>query len=891
MKYFLCLALITFSIFLAGENVASVGNYLISSNELAEEMKNLSDNENLTYSRVRQMALDNLIEKYILMNYADENGISVDDAESQAFFVRELGDLPRFQTNGVFDSFKYQEFIRTPNGKSIIKEMKKEILVQKTRTLIENSFNASDNNLLRQFFLENTEIDLGYAIVNVEDANIPSSISLAETERLYHKNKKHFNKEKKVKLEFLLVFKDNFKAAVVHRVNDRLENAVEIDSTLTHLDLQKMHKVFEAEETSKLALQKATQLKDILSSGNKVFHPVLESGYLGINDSMGEIPNSLIKLAFQNRRRGYSEPIDLGEAFLVYKILDFKKFEVMDETISANEFWQQHLKSEMEFSSDYREYFDNHIDKFNINVAIVDMVDISKPPLFSSLSKEAFVENIRKQIQENIEDHNGVRKIIEQSGLEIDSKILYLETFKNETVVENVIANMINKNSTYGFLPTSKGLVFFQVISYFPDYLPQYKNIKDQMPLLVELAHTDTTDFRKYFESHKKDFMSPDSLRLGGVVFKTQVIADSLILEITEDELELIYRQNIDTYFHKRSVEFDFIFVPDELTARSVEKQAKAGVSFPILKFAFSQKYSLPARELIEFDDLPRVIRETLSRMLDNTFYQPIEYDNGWLILYKIKEYEAGIAPFDAMKKKLEKQLIWNEAERIANQKAQTIFDSTNYFSHLTKYFGPEQIFETNYQDADKSFKFIDSIKEYKKDLMRIWRNEKFSSIIPTKEGFAVIFVLRKHSAEKMSFEEALPQIESIFAAKNRYDKARDFVTTLRSSIINDANPDSLLLFFGGWLQAENLTLASNIPRVDFSKDIMDDILNREQGYCSPVIPISDKEMMFYFVERLKRPTNNEYYSQKDTYSQRFISSEYENWLRQYKAKVNVIIK
>lgn len=891
MKYLLCFVLLIFGFSLFGDIVASVGDYMISSNELAEEMKNLPDNEYLTYSQVRQIALDNLIEKYILMNYATGNGITVDVAEIQAFFVRELGDFPRFQTDGVFDSFKYQKFIRTPNGKNIIDEMEKEILVKKTRTLIENSFDASDNNLLHQFFLENTEIDLGYTIVNVEDANIPYNVSLQEAEEIYFKNKNKFNKEEKVKLKFFIVSNADFKEAVVNRVKERLENAVRVDSTLTHLNLQKMHPVFEAEETTKLALQKAKQLREILAKGDKVFHPILESNYLGINDSLGKIPNSIIKKAFESKKGIWSDPIDIGNVYLVFKVEDFKKFDVLNETISANEFWRSHLKSEMEFSNDYLDYFTNHIDKFNVNVAIVDMVDISKPPLFSSLSKQAFVENIRRDIQENIDDHSRVREIIKESGLEIESKILYLETFQNESIVENVIANMINKNSTHGFLPTTKGLVFFQVISYFPDYIPYYEKIKNQMPLLVELAQTDTTDFRKYFESHNKDFMSPDSLRLGGVIFKTQKYADSLVLEISDKELEEIYRQNIDNYYRKRSVELDFIYVQDEETARIVEQQAKAGISFPMLKFCFSKNYPLPTRELTEYDVLPRVIRESLSRILNNTFYQPIEYDNGWFILFKIKEYEAGIAPFTAMKNKLKDDLIWKEAKELAYQNAKTIFDSTSYFSHLTKYFNPDQIFETAYQNADQDYEFIGSIKDYKTDLMRIWRNEKFSSIIRTKDGFAVIFVLRKHSAERMTYEEALPKIEGIFAAKNRYDKAHDFVNKLRSSVMKGADPDSLLLFFGGWLRAQNLSLTSNIPRVDFSKDIMDDILNREEGYCSPVIPISDKQLMFYYVERLKRPGNSEYYSQKTHYSQKFIESEYNNWLRQYRAKIDVKIK
>ena len=888
MKYFALLILFFYGTLGFAENVAIVGSYQISDSELSSEMEQVQAGEDTSYSRVRLIALERLIKKYILLNYADENGITVDDVELEAFFMHQLGEMPRFQTNGVFDRSKYLTFSQTSNGRKILTEMRKEILVNKTRTLIENSIQISDNELLRNYFMETTEIDLGYAIINVEDANVPMNISMQAADRYYYFNRRKFDRENKVKLKFFLVFKDDFTKAVAPRIKSKLDEIVEADSTLGELEISNIKAALETEETTKMAIQKTKQLRELLMNDESVFYPVIESHYLSADESLGNLPTVIIKSAFEMKEGQFSQPIDFGEGVIVFQVIDFDEIERDSDLEIANAVWKEFLAEERDAQNDYREYFITHIDKFIVKAAIVNTIEISRSSLFITNTDEDFINEIRQKIEENIENPRALQQIAEQDNLESDRSIIFLDTFHNESPLQDGIASLINRNMEHGFIPAENGLVFFWVDSFFPEYIPDFSKVKDQLPKFVDIAQSDSTDYREYYNSHKKDFMTADSLQLGGVIFGIEDNISELQTKISDDELLQIYQENIDDYYRNKSVMLDYIFVEEKSLADIVFQQSKNDINFNLLKYCFDQKCRFPADKIIEYEKIPDRISKILGSASNETILKPIAYDNGWLIIKKLKGFRAGMIPFKDVKNSIRHEKLLHLSDTYAFNAAKTIFDSTSYFSHLQKYFQPEQIFKTRYQDTDLAYDHIGSIKEYRRDLMRIWRNEKYSSIIKNDIGYAVIFVLKKRSARKLTFEESQMQIEDILAANERFKNARSYISSLRDEIKNDVNPDSLLRFLGGWKKAEDMSLKSEIPGVNFSNDIMNDILDRETGYCSPVIPINENQLMFYYIERLKRPSEEKFMAKKATFKSRYLQKEYRLWLEKYRAKIDI---
>ncbi|MDY6916058.1 MAG: SurA N-terminal domain-containing protein, partial [Candidatus Cloacimonadota bacterium] len=73
-----------------GNVVAKIEDRIIDSEELFAEMQKYANSE-MNLEQIQQKALDDLIERNLLLLYAKENEITVEDNEVEAFFINELG--------------------------------------------------------------------------------------------------------------------------------------------------------------------------------------------------------------------------------------------------------------------------------------------------------------------------------------------------------------------------------------------------------------------------------------------------------------------------------------------------------------------------------------------------------------------------------------------------------------------------------------------------------------------------------------------------------------------------------------------------------------------------------------------------------------------------------
>ncbi len=890
MKYVLIIFLVITNIY--AETAATVGSYKIDSEQLAEEMKNYEGKPEYSYHQIRNLALNDLINKQLLMIYAKKNGIMVVNSELEAFFIKELGTHEKFQTNGSFNYSKFENFKLTSKGKKIIRAMKKEILLNKTKAVITNSFDISDSELLHQYFAENTEIDLSYAIIDLEDVNVPVNISIKEADHYFERNRYKFQTEKKVKLKLFIIFDDDFIEDVQPFIDERMRNSISDETELPDFEMLKLRKAFEQEEIKKLSLEKAIEIKEKLENDEPISYPILETPYLSMNDKPGKLPSVIIPMAFEMKKDQLSDPIYIGNGQLVFMVDDIKKIKYDNELFIANRAWKDFvLKQKNKYNSDdYREYFETHIDKFIIPAAVITKIEFSRPGLFSKVNRKDYQQKIMKLIEENIYNDYELMQIIEEYNLKGTIEIIYLDMFENNDVIDNTIADKINNQLSYGFISTGYSTVFYKINSYFPEFIPRYKNIQSQINEFIEITPKDSVDYKEYYDSHKRDFKTPDSLRIGGVIIPVNISFADLQAELTKGKIYKEYQKNITEYYRERSVKFEYIYTTIKGCAEIVKEQADSGIDFSLLQFCFGEDYNLDQNTIIDYKALPEKIQNALSITLMNAFTKPVQFGEGWFVFYKTGDYNAGVISFNEVKSELARIALMKKADRIASKKAKAIFDSTTYFSQLSKYVEADRIFQTSFQDTDMPFEKLGSINKYKKDLMRIWKNEKFSSIIKTDEGYAVIFILKKRSSKTLSYDESLSKIEEIYEAKKRFETARTFVSSIKTRISAGADPDSLLFYLGGWKSEFDLTLNSKIPGVEFSQLIMEDILRREEKYCSPVIPINEDQLLFYYISRLKRPYQNDFYAIKEIYRNKILNREYNKWIQQYRAKIDVKI-
>ena len=892
MKYILALIVIICSSFLLAKTIAEVGVYKITSAELQKEMNNYDGEFVYSYYSIRQLALSNLIDKYLIKNYALEKKIYVDDSELEAFFAHQVGDLPRFQTNGTFDRNKFLTFKNTIDGKEILSAMREEILIAKTRTILEKSFDLTDDKLRRQYFMENTKINLGYAIIDKQDINFEIETSVEDFEWYYKRNKHKYNKEEKIKLNIFIVLNEEFKETAKPIVSRKITTLILADTTLNIEDTTKLREEFSLEETHILAKQKAHQLTEMLQAGVNISRPIIESSYLSRNDKLGALPEIILKSAFELNEGQFAEPINIGNGYLVFSVVDKKRIARNDEQVIANSIWKEYKTKKTSTISDLsqRQYFEENIEKFIIPVVVVTKVEISNPSIFSSNSIEEYRQNLKSLLTRNAENEYQIAYIVKDYNLSESKESIYLKRFENSNIVDDIIAIRINRGELWGFIPIDKKYIFYKAISFFPEFIPSYNRISGQFPKILTYSKKDSLNFSHYFESHKKDFRTPDSLQIGGVIFPIQNELMQLEQSISENELKNIYDKRINEFYREKSMKFDYIFSYDLELAKTISKQAADGIDASLLELIFGCNNSLPKNKIIPFYELPEPINSTLPMISIGDWSQPISFDNGWIILHKIKSYGEGIIPFTDVKDELHKQLIYSIADSMAFSHAQVIFDSTTYISQLSNFVEESDIFRTEFQDAKEDFEFLGDISDYRTELLRMWKNEKYTGIIKLDDAYAVIFQLKINRSRQLTFGEALPQIIEIHNSNKRFEYAKAKVSEIKNKIADGTDPDSLLYYLGGWKTISDLSIKSKIPGVDFSEAIFEDILKHQEGYCSSVIPVNSEKFLFYKILQLDRPSKKDFYQEQELYEKKFLKKKFDKWKNKYEVKIGITL-
>jgi hypothetical protein len=162
-KLWFLLIIIAFYSSLTANVVAKIEDKIIDSEELYEQMQQYSETD-ISLQEAYQKALDKLIEEKLLLVYAEENQINVEDNEIEAFIMNEFGNHPTLSTNSIFDRSKYEKFKKTRSGQQFIQKIRNDLLLSKTKRVLQNRFEVKDEVLLEQYIVENSNIDLSYAL-------------------------------------------------------------------------------------------------------------------------------------------------------------------------------------------------------------------------------------------------------------------------------------------------------------------------------------------------------------------------------------------------------------------------------------------------------------------------------------------------------------------------------------------------------------------------------------------------------------------------------------------------------------------------------------------------------------------------------------------------------
>ncbi|QOG11394.1 peptidylprolyl isomerase [Arcobacter sp. FWKO B] len=162
--------------------VAKVGNKEIQMNELQREYSNLysqyasilGDNFNQELARqfgLDKIALQTLIQKYLLISYADDIGLDVTDEE----VANELLKIEAFYKDGKFDKEQYITVLRQNrvNPIEFEKSLKNDLIVQKIQNILQISNTPAEIEAVSNLIFMENEISI--KILSQKDVNIDIS--------------------------------------------------------------------------------------------------------------------------------------------------------------------------------------------------------------------------------------------------------------------------------------------------------------------------------------------------------------------------------------------------------------------------------------------------------------------------------------------------------------------------------------------------------------------------------------------------------------------------------------------------------------------------------------------------------------------------------------------
>ena len=229
-------------------------------------------------------------------------------------------------------------------------------------------------------------------------------------------------------------------------------------------------------------------------------------------------------------------------------------------------------------------------------------------------------------------------------------------------------------------------------------------------------------------------------------------------------------------------------------------------------------------------------------------------------------------------------------ADSLAYSRARAVFDSTTYYSNCYSYADTSVIFETKLQDIYQPYEEIGDISAHRAALLRLWRNEKLTRIIDTDDGYAVLFMRSKVTAQERVFEYALPEIKEIFAANRQLELAQEYIESIITDLKSGIDPDSLLYFLGGYKRIRNLGLNSVIPGFAQSGVLIEDMLKHDMGYYSPVLKLGSDMLMFYHINDMNKITRADFARVRDEYRSKVKDEQYKNWLNDYRERKRIKI-
>lgn len=299
--------------------------------------------EMLKEMKIREKALDNLIDTRLLLKEAERLGFKVSDAE----LVDSISRYPAFQKDNAFDKSLYLAVLKanrlTPD--EFEEGQKRSILTGKAEGLIKEGVKVSEEEVWDAYSREREKINLELLKIEPTGFLKEARVSEDEAKEFFSKNKGTFNLPALVSTEFVTMDKRNVEQEVIPTEDDLRKYYEKNIDLFVKPEKDAGAKPFEevmgqvavlfrkerAEEVLREKVYKfredASKTKNMEEAAAKEKLPVTKTGFFSAGEQVKEIGMNpdFYREAFTMKAGDISQPIETPTGYLVLKVVERKE--------------------------------------------------------------------------------------------------------------------------------------------------------------------------------------------------------------------------------------------------------------------------------------------------------------------------------------------------------------------------------------------------------------------------------------------------------------------------------------------------------------------------------------------------------------------------------------
>jgi peptidyl-prolyl cis-trans isomerase D len=383
-------------------------------------------------------------------------------------------------------------------------------------------------------------------------------------------------------------------------------------------------------------------------------------------------------------------------------------------------------------------------------------------------------------------------------------------------------------------------------------------------PALYQDIAVDDQQVAEYFGANEQSYLTDPAVRVEYLFFNPENFANQV--KVTDQQIERYYQMEIARFDVPKTVEARHILLNvDEAADEQIEEQirqqalalaqsARDGGDFAEMAKEHSQCPTAPQGGYLgefERDSMVKPFSDAAFSMEAGEISDPVRTLFGWHIIKVENVNEARTKPLDEVRGTIRATLAKRQAQEIAYEAAIRSVDvSLGVWSmgETAKILGLETS-NTGFFAANSPLPSIPSFEAFSKTAFDL-REQAFSRIVETPEGYYFMQVLERRPSVIPEFEEVKERVRADLIAKKRLEMAAQQAQAFAEALKSGASMEELAVQYGLGIKNTGLFERNRpIPEIGFEPKVSLAAFSLSEQ--APFTPEAVEGNDFFFVMRL----------------------------------------